>query len=172
MALPSILGKTSALQSTTAAGGAERGVLHHIGDIDAEVRTVAEVVANRRAQVLQCHHDVRDAVLTQQSKDVLHDGLAHHRNERLRHTAGQRTKPRAFTAGHHYCFHNECLKRSPGTDAPLASAGGPASCAASFRIRSLKNAADSSGLTTLIQIPVPSSNPAAVLSLGMSSRCQ
>ena len=76
-----------------AAGGAEWGVFDHVSDVDDEVRTVAEVVADRRPQVLKGDHHIRDPVLPQQPKDVLHDRLANHRNERLRHAAGQGSKP-------------------------------------------------------------------------------
>src|SRR5205807_9220610 len=111
------------------------------------------------------HHFV-DPVLFEQAKDVLHHRLADDRHRGFRPPARQRAQSRALAARHNHGFHDR-LKRSPGTEAPLASAGG-----AGFWTRSRRNPAASSGLTTLIHIPVPSSKPAAVLSLGTSSRCQ
>ena len=133
------------------AGGAQRRVLDDIGDVDAEVRAVPKIVADRGTQVLQRHHHIRDAVVTQQPQDMFHDRLADHRHQRLRDAAGQRPQPRPLATRHHYRLH----------------AG-----SATFWMRSRKKAAESSGLTTLIHIPVPSSKPAAVLSFGISSRCQ
>src|SRR5207248_3848085 len=140
------------LRVLDAARRPQRAVFHDVGDVDAEVRAVAEVVADRGAQVLQRHHDVGHAVLAQQPQDVLHYRLADDWHQWLGNAAGQRPQPRSLATGHHHRLH--------------------ALCSTLELMRSRRKAADSSGLTTLIHIPVPSSKPAAVLSFGISSRCQ
>src|ERR1700694_3653883 len=150
------------LRILDAAGGAQRRIFDHVGDVHPEVRTVPEVIADRLAKVLQGDDHVGDSVLFEQAKDVLHHRLADHRHQGFWHPARQRPQPRALAARHNHSFHDR-LKRSPGTEAPLASAGG----AGSFWTRSRRKAAESSGLTTLIHLPLPSSEPPPGPGLGL-----
>ena len=88
-----------------AARGAERPVLDDVLDLHVEVGAVAEAVANLGAEVGERHHHLGDAVLLEQAKDVLEHRGAHHRDERLGETAGQRTQTRSFTPRHDHCLH-------------------------------------------------------------------
>ncbi len=91
-----------------AARGAQRRVFDHVGDVDAEVGAVAEIIADRRAEILQGYDNVGDPVLLEKAKDVLHHRLADDWHQRFRHAARQRPQPRALAARHHDGFHASC----------------------------------------------------------------
>src|SRR5713101_3642233 len=57
------------LRILDAAGGAEWRIFDHVGDVHSKVRTIAEVIADRRAEILQGHDHIGDPVLFEQAKD-------------------------------------------------------------------------------------------------------
>ena len=85
--------------------GAQRRVLDRVRQSDALLGTIAEVVANRRAQVLHRRHHVAHLMPAQVQKDVLHDRPPRHGHERLRLATRQGSEARPFPSGHDDRFH-------------------------------------------------------------------
>jgi hypothetical protein len=88
------------------AGGAHRLVLCGIGQGQAQVGAVPEIVADDARQELDGDDDLGDAMLAEQEQDVLHHGLPHDREHRLRLVGGQRAKPGPLAPGHDDRFHS------------------------------------------------------------------
>jgi hypothetical protein len=87
------------------AGRAERGLLGRVHHADAELRPVAEVVADGVGQEGDGDDDVLEAVLLQELDDVLHHrpvGDGHHR---LGLVGRQRAQAGALTTRHDHGFH-------------------------------------------------------------------
>src|SRR4029079_6604086 len=100
------------------AGGAERRLLHRVLDVDAEVRAVAEVRADRLRQEGDGDHAVVEAVLAEQLEDVLHARLADDRDHRLRLGRRQRAEPRPPAPGHHDRLHANASRFALSTYSP------------------------------------------------------
>ena len=78
--------------------GAERRLLGRVPHAHAELRAVAEVVADVVREERDRDDDVVEAVLREQPDDVLHHRRVRDRHHRLRLVARQRTQPCALAA--------------------------------------------------------------------------
>ena len=121
------------------AGGAEGRVLDRVRERHALLGAIAEVVADRGAEVLHGGHHVAHLVAPQVQQDVLHDRPPGDRYQRFRLAAGQGAKTRSLAAGHDYRFHapviavdtivSRCWRKST-TSAPCSrsSTTSPTTC--------------------------------------------
>ena len=80
-----------------------------IGDLDPEIRAVAEKVLDHDRLMVEEHHQVGDIVLFEQLHDMEHDRAVDERDHRLGNTAGQRLNrvpnpPAIITAFMDYSF--------------------------------------------------------------------
>jgi hypothetical protein len=93
-----------------AAGGAQRRLLHDVGDLHADVAAVVEEILDGGGHVAQRHHYFGDAVMFEQVKDVADDRLVDDGHHRLGAANCNRAQARPFTARHDNCFHttSEC----------------------------------------------------------------
>ena len=87
------------------AGGAQRRVLYGVGQRHALLGTVAEIVSDRRAEVLHGGDHLAHLVAPEVQQDVLHDRAPGDGHQGLRLTAGQRSEARSLAAGHDYRLH-------------------------------------------------------------------
>jgi hypothetical protein len=84
---------------------AERLVLRGVRERHAEVRSIAEVMADDAREELDGGHDLGDAVLPEEQQDVLHHGPAHDGQHRLRLIGGEGAQPGALAPAHDHAFH-------------------------------------------------------------------
>ena len=77
------------------ARGPEQLLLVAVGELDAELRAVAEVALDRLREPVQVGDRLAEAVAGEQAHDVLHHRPVQHRHHRLRHRVGDRPQPRA-----------------------------------------------------------------------------
>ena len=82
-----------------AACGAKQLLLAPVGELDAELRPVAEVVLDRLREPVQVGDRLAEAVPGEQAEDVLHHRPVQHRRHRLRHRIGDRPQPGAEPGG-------------------------------------------------------------------------
>ncbi len=94
--------------------GAERTLLGRVGQVDAHVGAVAEVIAHLAGQELHGDHDVLDAVVADVPDDVLHHRPVGEREHRLRLVGGQRPKAGALAAGHDHGLHGAASSLARG----------------------------------------------------------
>ncbi len=87
------------------AGGAERGLLDRVADVDAERLAAAEIAPDRLRQEGDRHDHVLEAVAPEELDDVLHARLADDRHHRLGLVRGQRPQPRALSPRHDDGLH-------------------------------------------------------------------
>ena len=97
-----------------AAGGAQRLGLLAVAELDPRGRAVAEVLADRLGPVGEVGDHLRETVLGEQPRDVLHHRHVQHRRHRLRHQVGQRPQPRAEACRQDHRPHSGSAPMSPG----------------------------------------------------------
>jgi hypothetical protein len=95
------------------AGGAERGVLHRVFEVNTELAAVTEVLLDLLGHVVERHDDIADSVARQQLQNMLHHGLVHDGDERFRPVKRQGSQAAALTACHDDCFHYANLRCGP-----------------------------------------------------------
>src|SRR5262249_53740392 len=99
-----------------AAAGVEDRILPRVPDAGAEACAVAEVLLDEMAQVMGGEGDFQDAAGVEEVEDVLEEGAAVHRHERLRH--GVRERGEAGPASrrqHHGSADHDVSAASSGT---------------------------------------------------------
>src|SRR5439155_19883475 len=85
-----------------AASRIEDRILPRIADAEPEARAVAQVLLDAPAAVMQIEDDLANAAGAQELEDVLEEGPARHRNDRLPGAVGDRRQaPPAPCREHH-----------------------------------------------------------------------
>ena len=90
-----------------AAGRAEQLRLVRPGDVEAELRAVAERVADGVRVVVEVHGHLAHVVAREAAEEVLEHRAVGDRDERLRQVVGERGEPRAEARRHHEGPHRE-----------------------------------------------------------------
>src|SRR5438094_930503 len=85
-----------------AASRIEDWILPRIPDTEPEARAVAQVLLDAPPQVVEVEHDLADAAGVQGLEDVLEEGPARNRDERLRRGVGERPKARPAARREHH----------------------------------------------------------------------
>ena len=97
------------LRVLDAPGRAQGLLLGDVGELDAQVRAVPEVVPDDARQELDGGHDLGDPVPSGQRQHVLHHGLADDGQHRLGLIAGERAKPGALSPRHDNGLHGRVI---------------------------------------------------------------
>src|SRR6266487_758980 len=91
-------------------------ILSRVGNVHAELRTIAKIIFDVARQILNSDNHLCNAMTFEQIEDMFHDWFASNRDHWFRATNRQWPQPRSLPSGHDNCFHRGLLSCRTGSN--------------------------------------------------------